>query len=91
MNFALYSSPAVFFISTLLSAPIIRFPGPMTPDEILEAAKGDYEDLLLIGWNKNGDMQVYTSSQLYQNQDVLWLVMVFINRLLNGELDDEEE
>jgi len=63
----------------------------MTPDEILEAAKGDYEDLLLIGWNKNGDMQVYTSSQLYQNQDVLWLVMVFINRLLNGELDDEEE
>jgi len=72
-------------------AEIIRFPGPMTPDEILEAAKGDYEDLLLIGWNKNGDMQVYTSSQLYQNQDVLWLVMVFINRLLNGELDDEEE
>ena len=72
-------------------AEIIRFPGPMTPDEILETAKGEYEDLLLIGWNKNADMQVYTSSQLYQNQDVLWLVMVFINRLLNGELDDEEE
>lgn len=72
-------------------AEIIKFPGPMTPDEILTAAEGEYEDLLLIGWNKNGDMQVYTSNELYNNQNVLWLVMVFINRLINGEFDDEEE
>lgn len=70
---------------------IVRFPGPLTPDEILEEAQNQYEDLLLIGWDKHGDMLVYTSSELYSNQDVLWLVMVFMNRLINGELDAETE
>ncbi len=52
------------------------------PDNVLNAAKGQYEDVCLIGYDKNGAMDI-RSSMTHAN--VLWLLERFKFKLLNGD------
>lgn len=65
-------------------APVIEM-GNVTrlnlpPDRILEAAKGKLESVVLIGYDKDGD--IYTASSLADGGTVLWLMEKLKLRLM---------
>lgn len=52
---------------------IVPFPSPAKPEEVLEIAKSvDYNDVMVIGWDKAGDMIVVASEMT--DQDMLYLL-----------------
>jgi hypothetical protein len=53
------------------------------PDNVLEQAVGDYKEVLILGWNKDGDLDVRSSLGL-DYKDSLWLVSQFKSNLLRG-------
>ena len=59
------------------------------PNQVLEAAKGEYESVILIGWDLDGEMDARASLNLTSGQ-ILWLVESFKLQLLSGQYDDEE-
>lgn len=54
------------------------------PDAVLEWAKGNYSELLLLGYDEDGALFVRSTSTL-QCKDVLWLIECFKQKLLNGD------
>ena len=55
-------------------------------DTVLEGAKEQLEDCVLLGWDKDGE--AYVASTLADGGDVLWLLKVGEHALM-GALDDE--
>lgn len=55
-------------------------------DIVVEEAIGVYENVVIIGWNKEEELEVRASLNLSQS-DILWLVETFKARLLSGEYD----
>lgn len=53
-------------------------------DDVLEKAKGNYGSVLLIGWNKEGELDVRSSGDL-QGKDILWLTQLVAHKLMNGD------
>ena len=59
------------------------------PDVVLEKAKGVYESVLIVGYDKDGVLDVRGST----NQDaksILFMLEQFKSKLLNGDYKDEE-
>lgn len=56
------------------------------PDAVLEQAVGCYDDVLIIGWDKEGYLDPRANLNLTSAQ-VLWLIEVFKKNLLNGVYD----
>lgn len=59
------------------------------PDNVLEQAMGQYSDVLIIGYDKDGYLDVRASTTLDHTQ-INWLVDSFKNKLLNGDYGVEE-
>ena len=55
-------------------------------DIVVEEAIGVYENVVIIGWNKEEELEVRASLNLSQS-DILWLIETFKARLLSGEYD----
>lgn len=58
------------------------FHGRVEPDTVLEAAKGRLDDVVVIGWDKEGTF--YVASSTGEMRDLL-----FLSRLLDRELMEE--
>lgn len=58
------------------------------PDAILEQAKDDYESLLILGWGKDGYLDVRSTTNLKANE-LLWLIEVFKCKLINGDYSED--
>ncbi len=56
----------------------------LEPDTVLEKAKDNYTSVLVIGWDKEGCLDVRSTNDLNQ-KDCLYLAQMFSNKLLNGE------
>lgn len=54
-------------------------------DNVLELAVGNFSELLIIGWDKNGNFDARTTLGLKDGADLLWLVEVFKTKLMNGD------
>jgi len=52
------------------------------PDNVLEQAIGKYQDVLILGWDKDEDMDCRASLGLSHEQ-VLWIIIRYI---LTGEI-----
>lgn len=61
------------------------------PDNVLEQAVGGYSDVLILGWDKDGNLDARASLGMKSSKDVLWLMEVFKNNLLNGVYADDTE
>ena len=59
------------------------------PDAVLEQAIGQYQDVLIIGWDKDGLMDARSSLGLSRD-NVLWLIEEFKLKLLNGDYEPSE-
>lgn len=53
-------------------------------DEKLEEAKGEFTDVLIIGYMPNGDILNFASDGL-QRRDSMWIMEVFKQRLLDDD------
>ena len=58
-------------------------------DNVLEQAAKIYEDLLIIGYTPEGDLEVRATTTL-NLKDILFLVEIFKANLLSGEYYDED-
>ena len=75
-----------------MSADILKFrPRDYinNPDAILEEAKGEFESVLLIGWNKDGSFDARGS--IADGPNLLWLVEAFKTQLMNGDFMGDGE
>ena len=57
------------------------------PDNVLEHAKGKYDEVLILGWDKEGALSVRANLGL-SHEDMLWLMIKFQHALMN--IDYEE-
>lgn len=61
------------------------------PDNVLEMALGNYVDVLVLGYDENGDLIAQCSSGLVDGGELLWLLEQFKRSLLAGEFDAGDE
>jgi hypothetical protein len=71
-------------------APVELLDGTTTlkvpPDRVLEAAKGQLEDVLLLGWDKAGTMYVASSFESKNcGAELGHLTNLFLHKLYNGD------
>ena len=57
-------------------------------DTVLDKAKDNYTSVLVIGWDKEGCLDVRSTNNLDQ-KDCLYLAQMFSNKLLNGDYAPE--
>ena len=59
------------------------------PDLVLEQAIGGFENVLILGWDKEGYFDARASLNL-AGKDCNWIVDVFKTKLLAGDYTDDE-
>ena len=75
-------------------AEVIKFypkDAAQDPDNVLEQAVGDFSDVLIIGWDKDGNLDARATLGLTDGGDVLWLVEAFKHRLMSGHFSEETD
>ena len=60
-------------------------------DNVLEQAHGVYDQVLILGWDKSGDLDARATLGLKNGADVLWLMETFKHKMLNGDFSAEVE
>ena len=58
------------------------------PNMVLEQAIGQYEEVLILGWDKNGLINARASRGM--GGDILLLIEQFKYKLIRGDYKDEE-
>lgn len=56
------------------------------PDNVLEQAMGQLQDVLIVGYDRDGDFCARCSSGLVDGGNLLWLIKSLEFKLMNGEL-----
>jgi hypothetical protein len=75
-----------------MSNKVIKFykkDAAIEPDAVLEQAIGKYESVIVIGWDKDGNLDPRVSLNISQ-RDIHWLLSIFQHKLLNGDYSSEE-
>ena len=54
------------------------------PDNVLEKAVGQYEDIVLIGWNKDGSLDFRSGGDLTFSQ-IFWVLSLVQHKIINGD------
>lgn len=57
-------------------------------DNVLEQSIGNFSEVLVIGWDKNGGFDAHATLGLKDGADCLWLVEIFKTKLLNGDFSE---
>lgn len=63
---------------------VIQLKPAADPDEVLKLAKGEYDDVLVMGYDKDNRLQVRSSLGL-THSDILWMIETFKHRLVRGD------
>lgn len=58
------------------------------PDLVLEQSIGLTDDVLVLGWDKDGELFALSSERFADGGELLWLIELFKARLLAGEYGD---
>ncbi len=58
-------------------------------DAVLEQAIGHYDQVIVIGWDKNGEFDARATTGL-KDVECLWLVEVFKHKLMGGAFLSED-
>lgn len=65
---------------------VINLNAAQDPDVVLEEAKGEYEDVFIIGYDKEGYLDIRANIG-FKKQDVLFAVEQFKMKLVRGDYD----
>jgi len=70
-----------------MSSNVVKFYTARSPDNVLEQATGVYSDVLVLGYDKEGNLDA--RSNLGMNKEVAVLLMeLFKHKMLNGDYDE---
>lgn len=58
------------------------------PDNVLEQAVGEYESVLILGWNHKGFLEARASLDM-DGKELLWLIESFKTKLVNGDYSED--
>ena len=58
------------------------------PNSLLENAKDQYNEVLVIGWDKNGSLSARCTSN-FKTEEMVYMVELFKNNLLSSTLMEE--
>ena len=61
------------------------------PDNVLEQSLGEFSEVLVIGWDKEGNFDARATLGLKDGGDVLWLIEAFKFKLMSGEFMEDGE
>ena len=61
------------------------------PDNVLEQELGEFSEVLVIGWDKEGNFDARATLGLKDGGDVLWLIEAFKFKLMSGEFMEDGE
>lgn len=61
------------------------------PDNVLEQAIGDFDEVLVIGWGKDGLIDARATTNFKDGGEVLWLIEVFKTKLMAGDYGEAGE
>lgn len=70
---------------------VIEMNPSSNPDTVLKEALGAFKEVLLLGYNQEGYMEVRASAGMAPKAELLMLVENFKHALMNGYYDDDEE
>lgn len=56
------------------------------PDHVLRESIGFYDELMIIGWDKEGDLVIRSTGKIQANE-ALWMVQKFTHKLMNGDYE----
>lgn len=59
----------------------------LDPDLVLENAKGEYEEVLLLGWNKDGEFVARHGGEATL-QDAYFKAATFCHKVLSGDYSE---
>lgn len=68
-----------------MSETVVQLRPADNPDVVLEAAKGEVEQVLVLGYDSDGELYAASSSELVDGGNILWLIETFKQKLLNLE------
>lgn len=60
-------------------------------DNVLEQALGCFSEVLIVGWDKDGDFDARATLGLKDGGDVLWLIETLKHKLLNGDFMEADQ
>ncbi len=60
-------------------------------DSVLEQSLGNFAEVLVIGWDKEGFLDARATLGLKDGGDMLWLIEMFKTKLLAGDYSGEVE
>lgn len=60
-------------------------------DNVLEQALGRYSEVLILGWDKDGNFDARATLGLKDKGDCLWLIEAFKFKLMRGDFSPESE
>jgi hypothetical protein len=58
------------------------------PDVILERSIGAFQDILILGWNKEGFLEIRSNTTV-DSREALYLIELFKHNLLSGSYSEE--
>lgn len=56
---------------------VVKFRTAANPDDVLEQAVGKFNDVLIIGWDKDDEFDCCCSDGLAPYKELVWLLHVF--------------
>ena len=59
------------------------------PDNVLELAIGEFDEVFIIGYDKDGNMDVRANTQ-FKIRDILYCLDAFKFKLFNGDYETQE-
>ncbi len=57
-------------------------------DAVLEQAAGEFSEVLIIGWDKEGFLDARATLGLKDGGDLLWLIESFKMKLMSGDYQE---
>ena len=61
----------------------------LSADQTLENAMGNYQDVLTIGWDLDGELKIFSSSAMDRVDKINHIVSQFQHELLAGRFSDD--
>ena len=61
---------------------------PGTADAVLEAAVGDFSELIVLGYDTDGNIDARVTNGMIDGGEILWVVEEFKRRLMAGEYSE---
>ena len=61
----------------------------LSADQTLENSKGEYQDVLVIGWDLDGELKIFSSSAMDRVDKIHYITSQFQHELLAGSFSDD--